>query len=84
MRYVVNCLREELGFTVAELCEKLDCNLTDWKLFVEGGHCSHQLFYKIFLYFNVPKFDLYDSWYLRVKEDHQKLMSLAEREECTV
>jgi len=53
-------------------------------LLAVDGHCSHQLFSKISRYFNVPKFDVYDSWYLRVKEDHQKLMSLAEREECTV
>ena len=84
LRQVVNYLRKESGLTVEELCKELDCSLTEWELLVVDGHCSHQLFYKISRYFNVPKFDVYDSWYLRVKEDHQKLMSLAEREECTV
>ncbi|MBD8523754.1 hypothetical protein [Lysinibacillus fusiformis] len=84
LRHVINCLREESGLTVEELCERLECSLTEWELLVVDGHCSHQLFYKISRFFNVPKFEVYDSWYLRVKEDHQKLMSLAEREECTV
>lgn len=82
LRHVVNCLIEESGLSVEELCKQLECSLPEWKLLVVDGHCSHELFYKISRYFNLPKFDVYDSWYTRVKEDHQKLMSLAEREEC--
>ncbi|MEV6689725.1 MULTISPECIES: hypothetical protein [Bacillati] len=84
LRHVVNCLGEESGLTVEELCERLECSLTEWELLVVDGHCSHQLFYKLSRFFNVPKFEVYDSWYLKVREDYQKLMSLAEREECMI
>ncbi|MFJ7890555.1 hypothetical protein ACIQYL_21060 [Lysinibacillus xylanilyticus] len=61
LRHVVQCLREESGFTVKELCEQLDCSLTEWELLVKDGNSSHQLFDKISIYFKIPKFDVYES-----------------------